>query len=215
MELPRSNPVNNVDPWGRWDILPGFTLSDGGMYGQGQITVPFNFCSGYCWSSTNANNTLSLFVPKFKNSKLYSDMVYIQDGHVYPAIESTYRCLADAFPLYIQSDDWITVKTITGKSNSFTRGLFADIANATAFGNGYQGPMPWDLTFENTVDPNWSIALRLYRSQGESEREQVNFVKIWEEAYNSPATTLMNGTIGSVSFLAQALSGVVALSSEM
>jgi hypothetical protein len=209
------NPINFIDPLGRWDILPGFTLSDGGFYGQGLLTVPGPLCEETCLYSPSTTSTLSVFVPKVFNGKIYNDLVHITpDGHVYTAIESTFRCLDGAFPFYIWSNDWVTTHVAKGKSYSFSTGFFDDFTSGIALGNGYSGPVPEDLTFSDSYNQNWAITLQLWRSQPIDEREMVNFVKIFDNAANSKTSNIINGVIGTAVFAAQALSGVRALNSR-
>jgi hypothetical protein len=209
------NPISYIDPLGHWEILPGFELSDGGLYGQGQLTMPLRtLCKDTCLTSSSATTTISIFSPKVENGNLYNELAYIKDEHVYSAVEGTFRCMDGAIPWYIWSNDWYTTLEIPGKSYSFSNGAFYDIASGVAFGEGYDGPVPFDVSLSDSMDASWAISLNLWKSQPFEERELVDFVKIFEDADNSSETQRIKGIIGAVSFAAQAFSGVQALNSR-
>lgn len=211
--------MNRIDPSGLWAILPGYELSNGGMYGQGMLTMPGSPqpCKTACWDV--ASTTMPIFVPTYKDGFLYDDIAYrvpkTMDGPIitswneYDPIEASFRCMDNAIVVSVLRNEWRTIFTRKGKSQAFSHGGFYDFTVLMALGMGYDsGFVPYDVTFDASIDENWSTALAYYRFQNSLEREQLDLVKLWDDA--SESRDILQGVVGGVAFAAQASSGLQA-----
>ena len=244
-EFVGENPVNYVDPSGHWEILPGYDLSDGGIYGSGQLTMPGSplRCSGNCWMP--ANTAMSVFVPQMLNGVLYNDVMYetpksysyhnpitgmnstsptgpfdiktVAEWNKYDVFQrNLLKCHMDELVVPENTNSWKTVFTHSGKSYAFNLGGIGDIndiAIAAALGMGMDdGFIPYDVTLGNSVDQNWSIALFMWTHQSELERENLDLVKIWNNA--GTERDILQGTLGGIIFSTQAWGGYLAFVSR-
>jgi hypothetical protein len=151
------NPVNHLAPFGFWSIAPGFNLSNGGLYGQGKLTVPSALCTTPCYTTRDATQTASIFVPQKKNGILYNAVVL-----------QLPKC--DAWKLAIPTDtnDWEVVLRKSGTSWAFSQGSLTSLAVGTAIGVGLDDgmvPLGIEMDPSNSYNISDSIAFALFRAQ--------------------------------------------------
>jgi hypothetical protein len=218
----RANPVNFVDPNGLWDIAPGFTLSSGGIYGKGLLTMAGSpkACSGVCWDSSST--TMPIFVPQLTNGVLYNDVMFAHSeinyngldisfhSQVYDAIERMrLGCKFDGILVPMNSNDWQVVYQHSGKSHAFSAGAGLDFATFVALGSGFdQGWVPIDITFPYPDDVNFSVALAMWQLQSEQERRAFNLVEIWDKSSRDRDT--FTAIFGGANFMVQSFKGAAA-----
>lgn len=209
-----SNPINYRDPLGLWSIAPGFELSDGGIYGQGQLTIPSALCSGPCWTTSSAQTTTSIFVPQMMNGILYNDIMFqsptasiFLNWDKYDIIQrSLLRCHEDEIIVPTNTNAWKTILTTSGNSQAFSRGGFTTLAVGIAVGMGYDSgfvPLGIQLDPSSYYNVNSSIAFQLFRAQSQAERDNFNLVEVFDKADNDK----FEARVGGLVFLANALQG--------
>jgi hypothetical protein len=214
------NPVRYTDPSGLWSIAPGFDLSDGGIYGQGQLTAPGGVqCSETCW--TPRSITVPIFVPQKRNGILYNDVMYqspIASLYLhwdkYDIIQrSMLRCHEDELVIPTNTNAWKTIFTKSGTSQAFSHGGFVNLSVAAALGMGYDsGFVPFGIRMDPSsyYAVNESIAFRLFMAQSQAERDRFNLVDI----YNKARHDVFEARVGGIVFSANALQGVQVFNSR-
>jgi RHS repeat-associated protein len=216
-----SNPINYRDPLGLWSIAPGFELSDGGIYGQGQLTVPSALCSETCWTSSSPQTTVSIFVPQKVNGVLYNDIMYqsptasiFLHWDKYDIIQrSLLRCHQDEIVVPTNTNAWNTIAAKSGNSHAFSRGGFADLTVGMATGMGYDSgfvPLSIQLDPSSYYSVNASIAFQLFSAQSQAERDRFNFVEIFDTL---TAERIESG-VGAFVFSANFMQGMLAFNSR-
>ena len=131
----------------------------------------------------------------------------------YDPIGASFRCMDNAIVVPVIYDKWQTIFTKKGKSSSFSQGGFVNFTVGVALGMGLDsGHAPYDVSFDNSIDEDWSMALAYYRSQSSLERERLNLVKLWDDA--STKRNQLAGVVSGVSFFAQGASGTQAFNSR-
>jgi len=178
-------------------------------------------CKGTCWNA--AFTKMSIFVPTMIEGVLYDDIAYrvpktingliVTEWDEYDPIGASFRCLDNALLVPVLYNKWQTIFTMRGKSNSFSQGGPHSFTVGVALGMGLDaGFVPYDVDFQSSIDEDWSIALAYWRSQSELEREQLDLVKLWDDANTSRSQ--LAGSVNAVAFTAQALSGIQAYNSR-
>ncbi len=174
-----SNPINYRDPFGLWRIAPGFELSNGGLYGQGQLTLPTStLCTTACYTERGSKESVPIFVPQKKNGILYNGIIL-----------QLPRCDAWELAIPTNTNDWKVVFRTNGKSWAFSQGAGTSWTVGLASGMGLDsGFVPIDVQYAKEgnriqTDPssyysvNDSVAFRLFMAQSQAERDSFNLVK--------------------------------------
>jgi hypothetical protein len=195
------NPINYRDPFGFWSIAPGFELTNGGLYGQGKITVLTSaLCTTACYTERGSTESIPIFVPKKKNEILYNDVIL-----------QLPKCNAWELAIPTNTEDWKIVFSKSGKSWSFSQGTFTSLTVGMVSGVGLEsGMVPLGVEMTPSYDVSASIAFKLFRAQSAAERERLNLVEVF---YESNADKF-EARVGGVIFLASALSGIQAFNSR-
>ena len=213
-----SNPVNFTDPFGLWKLDDGLELSPGGIYGQGQLTIPgwpkgcdpIVLCAGgYLPDIT----TMPIFVPQLSLGVLHNDVTWatpitlqywnpfmqtysdVQMATHYIEAVKTFAerdildklgnpwCGVGEFMLPRNTNDWELVRFTSGTSFAFHGGLanIGLVAYATGV-SAEQGIRPVSVTFDPTYSNEFFVAYALWFGQPPHERDQLDLLKIWNEA---------------------------------
>ncbi len=197
------NPVNYRDPFGLWSIAPGFDLSNGGLYGQGQLTVPTSIlCTTTCYTERGSTESVPIFVPRKRNGILYNDIIL-----------QLPRCDAWELAIPTNTNDWEVIFTKSGKSQAFSQGLFTTLAVGVGTGGGYESgmvPVGIEVIPSYGFDVSSTVAYQLFRAQNSMERERLNLVELW----NKSNADLYEARVGGVIFLVQGFQGAQAFNSR-
>ena len=185
------NPINRIDPLGLWELAPGFNLSAGGIYGKGILEMqgsPIQ-CEGTCFDP--ASTSIPIFVPPVVDGKLYNDQHYGRYGYTdirlikrlieYDILQKKgmMSCYLGEMILSRNTDDWKVIYQHSGISTAFSQGLLMDLFTGIAMANGYdQGFVPVNVSFSIPHDQSWSIALAIFGSPKEEEKDYFD-LKMW------------------------------------
>jgi hypothetical protein len=197
------NPINRIDPSGLWSIAPGFDLSNGGLYGQGQLTLPSTtLCTGVCLTRLGSTKTIPIFVPRKVNGILYNDLIL-----------NIPRCDAWDIAIPTNTDDWKVIFTKSGKSQAFNQGWMTTITVGIGTGSGFESgmvPVGIEVTPNYGFDVNSTVAFQLFHAQNSLERERLNLVELW----NNSNADIYEARVGGVIFLIQGFQGAQAFNSR-
>ena len=217
------NPVNFTDPLGLWSLASGLHLSNGGVYGQGQLKMRGFPCSGTCIGSANSTTTMPIFVPPQVGGVLYNDIVVavpvlqfnstaVKWG-LYDYIMND-NCQKNSVLIAANTNSWKTIDGFAGTSYSFSQGGFHDFTIFMATGIGYDsGIIPLGMSIPDPASyysVNLSIAYSLMRAQSQAEKDNFNMLNIW----NKTNVDYSEARVGGVVFAASGLSGLQAYKSR-
>jgi hypothetical protein len=209
----KSNPVNYRDPLGLWWIDSGFDLSNGGLYGQGQLTLPSGaVCTKACFTSPAATETVPIFVPRTKNGILYNDIILRLP-----------RCDAWKLAIPTNTNDWEVIFRKRAKSWAFSQGAGTSWTVGLAAGMGLDtGYISIDAQYAEEggriqTDPssyysvNGSIAFNLFMAQSQAERDALNLVKV----FDTPRSGEVEAGVGGVIYILNGWAGAQAFNSRL